>query len=302
MNKNLDKIPVVFATNENYAPYAGVAITSLIENASEKFFYDIYIFYTELSDDIISRFQSMCGKNYTVTCLDVNEYLSGTVELYENFHYSKEMYYRIIIPRVLPQYNKAIYLDCDIVVLGDISEFYNFDIDGYVLGAMRDIQHYASVRYVIDTLKIPIDTYINSGVLLINCKTFREMEIEKKCKEVLNESNIKFRYPDQDLINIVCRGSIKLLDQRWNYVWQYNFKRFNRPKLDLDEDGENKYLALKNGIKIIHYTSNIKPWNNYNTYLSKYEFDYARKTPAFKDVFFDRLNKIAKKIILSCNL
>lgn len=295
MKEYVNKIPIVFATNENYAPYAGVAITSLVRNASKKFFYDIYVFYTELSDDIIARFQSMGSKYYKVTCLDVNDYLNGTVELYKNFHYSKEMYYRIIIPRVLPQYEKAVYLDCDIVVLGDISKFYSFDVNGYILGAMRDIQHYASVKYVTDTLKLPVKTYINSGVILINCEEFRKREIEKNCMEILGKSKIKFRYPDQDLINIACSGGIKLLDQRWNYIWHYNFNRFNRPELNLDEDCEKKYQKLKNGIKIIHYTSNIKPWNNYNTYLTKFEFDYARKTPAFKDIFFDRFNKIAGK-------
>ena len=171
--KGNKRVPVVFATNENYAPYAGVTITSIVENSSKDFFYDIYVFYTELSKETINAFETMSGKNYSVTCVDVNSYIDKEL-LYENFHFSKEMYYRILIPTILSQYEKVIYLDCDMVVLGDLSELYQTDLQGYVLAGVSDVQHYDSKRYVEDTLGLDTKKYINSGMLVINCKEFKK--------------------------------------------------------------------------------------------------------------------------------
>ena len=160
----MKKIPIVFATNENYAPYAGVTITSIIENSSKEYFYDIYVFYTDLSSDTISRFHQMNGENFSVTCKDVNSYIDREL-LYENFHFSKEMYYRILIPTILSQYKKVIYLDCDMVVLGDISELYQTDLKGYVLAGVNDVQHYDSKNYVSEVLNLDTSHYINSFCL-----------------------------------------------------------------------------------------------------------------------------------------
>ncbi len=287
-------IPVVFATNENYAPYAGVTISSLVANSSKEYFYDIYVFYTDLSKDTISRFEQMTGNNYSVTCLDVNSYIDKEL-LYENFHFSKEMYYRILIPTILSQYEKVIYLDCDMVVLGDISELYSTNLDGYVLGGVSDEQHEVSKIYVSDTLGLNPDKYINSGMLVINCKQFNEDKIKDKCFEILKTTKIQFRYPDQDIINISCLGKIKFLEPCWNYIWHYNFPRANRPELLLSHQDQEAYILKSQNIKILHYTSNIKPWNNYNTTLSTHFFDYARQTLPFKNIIFDRFNKIGMK-------
>ena len=295
MAKEKKIIPVVFATNEGYAPYAGVTITSIIENSSKEYFYDIYVFYTDLSEDTISRFHQMKGDNFSVTCKDVNSYIDREL-LYENFHFSKEMYYRILIPTILSQYDKVIYLDCDMVVLGDLSELYQTDLKGYVLAGVNDVMHKTSKNYVTNVIKLDTNNYINSGMLVINCKEFIKQDIKNKCFKTLAEIDVKLRYPDQDIINITCQNKIKFLDPCWNYIWHYNFPRFNQtPDLLLPEDEQKIYDKRSNNIKILHYTSNIKPWNNYNTIFTEYFFKYVRLTPSFKDIIYDRYNKIGMK-------
>ena len=294
VQKASKRIPVVFATNENYAPYAGVTITSIVENSSKDFFYDIYVFYTELSKETIDKFESMSGKNYSVTCVDVNSYIDKEL-LYENFHFSKEMYYRILIPTILSQYEKVIYLDCDMVVVGDLSELYQTDLQGYVLAGVSDVQHYDSKRYVEDVLKLDTKKYINSGMLVINCVEFKKQKIKEQCFQILAETDIVFRYPDQDIINMACYNKIKFLPAKWNYVWHYNFPRFNKPNLLLSAEDQAEYETFNKDVKIIHYTSNVKPWTNYNIYLSKPFFDYARKTKQFKDEIFKRFKELKMK-------
>lgn len=291
----MKKIPIVFATNENYAPYAGVTITSLVENSSKDFFYDIYVFYTDLSEDTINRFHRMNGKNFSVTCKDVNAYIDREL-LYENFHFSKEMYYRILIPTILEQYKKVIYLDCDMVVLGDIAELYQTDLKGYVLAGVNDIMHKTSKNYVANTVKLDPQKYINSGMLVINCEEFIKQKIKEKCFETLATIDIKLRYPDQDIINITCQNKIMYLDSCWNYIWHYNFPRYNQtPDLLLSEEDQKLYEEKSKNIKILHYTSNIKPWNNYNTELSEYFFKYVGLTESFKDIIYERYNKLGMK-------
>lgn len=86
----------MLATNDNYAPYAGVTITSLLDNSSNEYIYDIYIFYTELSSDNISRFEKMnqqyknCRDGIQIRCININSYIDKEVPLYENFHFSKD--------------------------------------------------------------------------------------------------------------------------------------------------------------------------------------------------------------------
>ncbi len=294
-NKSLPKIPIVFATNENYAPYASVTIDSLIKNSSKKYFYDIYIFYTELAKETIQKFQNMSEENFNVTCLDVNAFIDKELNLYENFHFTKEMYYRILIPSILENYDKVIYLDSDMVILGDISELFKEDISDYVLGGVRDVQHYTSKKYVKEILQLDDKKYINSGMLVINCENFRKFGIKEKCFETLQNTVIEFRYPDQDIINIACKDKIKFLDSCWNYIWHYNFPRYNKQNLLLSDEDQQEYEKKSKDIKIIHYTSSIKPWNNYNTIYSKYFFDYARESKEFKNIIFDRYNGIKMK-------
>lgn len=290
------KIPIVFATDINYAPYVGVTISSLIENASNKYYYDIYVFHTELSQDYIKLFEKIKGENFSVKCIDINIYLDNDINLYENFHFSKAMYYRILIPSILSNYSKVIYLDSDMIVLGDISELFNNDLDGFILGGVNDIMHSTSKNYVAEKIKLNPNRYINSGMLLINCDEFKRLRIKEKCFEILKESKIKFRYPDQDIINIACNGKIKFLDPSWNYIWHYNFPRYNQSSdLLLSEKDEIEYIKKSLNINIIHYTSNIKPWNNYNTKYTKYFFDYVRKTPLFKSIIYEKYNSIVMK-------
>lgn len=289
-------VPVVFATNENYAPYAGVAICSMLENSSEKNFYDVYVFHTGLSDKTTENFEKLSRKNCRVTCLDVNSYIDAEIPLYENFHFSKEMYYRILIPTILPQYDKVIYLDSDTVILGDIDELFDTDTEGCAVCGVNDVMHSVSKEYVKNVLGLNPDRYINSGVLIIDCKRFKEYEIKEKCFSVLKSSDIKFRYPDQDIINIVCQDHIKFLDRAWNYIWHYHFPRYNQSPAYLLPDGEKEdYLKAADNIKILHYTSNIKPWNNYCTAFTKIFFDYANKTEPFRDEIYKRYNEIPLK-------
>ena len=212
-------IPIFLAPNNDYAPHAGITITSLMENASRDYYYQIYVLHTDLSRENISLFESMEYENATVKCFCISRFIEKELKLmYTNFHFSKEMFYRILIPEVFPQYDKAIYLDSDICVLGDISELYSIDIGNNIIGAANDIMHTKSKMHVTKELGIDPEGYINSGVLVINCKRFRNDGIKEKLfSELSVRTNL--RYPDQDIINVVCSGNIQCEVDHPHPIW-----------------------------------------------------------------------------------
>lgn len=273
-------IPVVFATNDNYAPYLGVTLQSLIENSSCEYVYDIYVFHTTLSDFYQLRLKAMSKPNIYIRTFNVLPYVKS-LRNYSHGHYSVEMYYRIVIPDVLKQYDKAVYLDCDMVLERDVADLYKIDLDDNILAAViNDIVSDYMISYLDTTLKLSTAEYFNSGVLVINNKAFISESIKDKCIEYLNTIE-RIQCPDQDILNLTCRGKVLLLGNEWNY-----------------QVGSGMYSAremyLRDDLCIIHYTTGVKPWNSKEVDLSERFFKYARNCPFYEQILRSYLETTLK--------
>ena len=102
-----------------------------------------------------------------------------------NLHFSKEMYYRLLLPWILPECGRALYLDSDMIVRGDLTPMYQMDLGDDLLAAVLDSWP-AGRRQAVKRLELQ-ETY----------------ELE---------------YPDQDLLNKLYDGEIRELDERYNYA------------------------------------------------------------------------------------
>ena len=123
MNK---EIPVFFAIDDRYIPFLGVALKSLVDNTSKDNKYAIKILYTNVTEKNKLRIKKYEKENISIEFVDLNKQLEEIKgKLYTRNYFSNTTYYRLFIPNLYPQYDKVIYLDGDIVVLGDISELYN---------------------------------------------------------------------------------------------------------------------------------------------------------------------------------
>lgn len=285
-------IPVIFATNNSYAPFLDVSIISLIENMSEKYFYDIYIFETDLNKKNIEIFESHEGNNFRINAINLSAKLNS-INLPSRGHYSKEMYYRILIPELLFVYDKAVYLDSDIVVNRDVSELFNLHVDDCTVAGVHNPLSESMFRYVNNVLKVRPETYFNSGILLFNINKFMKEQIKTKCFDLLKVKE-NLVCPDQDLLNLACRGTLKLIDSGWNYQW-HNYlpqreKIVELSKKDLNNAQEKKY--------IIHYTSGIKAWS-----FPEYEDSIIFWNYAMQSKFLPLIQQIgqSKKIHTSVN-
>lgn len=261
------KIPIVFSCNDKYVPLCSVAISSIIENSKNGNSYEIYIFYTRLSKENILNFEEMSKENIEIKCLNIRKYLDYKV-LYETDDYPVEMYYRYYAPLIL-EYDKIIYLDCDIIVIDDISKLYNQNIDENPIGMVRDFTHY------IDESNMDF----NSGVVLFNTKKFEEQKIRQKCICLLQE-NTTYKFPDQTALNIVCKNNVKVLKPMYNY--QVSLAFYNKFKRKIKKS-RFKDLFIDEPI-IIHFSYVTKPYDNIYSKYNKYFWKYAKFTKYYNQL------------------
>lgn len=284
-----DHIPIVFSTNDNYAPYLGVAIDSLIVNSNKNYYYDIFVLYTELSNCYIQKLSSISQYNISVTCLNINALVSQEIKhMYSLAHYSKEMYYRIMIPDIFHQLDKALYLDCDLVVLDDVYNLYSIDFEDNFLIGIQNASNKQMESYIRNVLRINSEQYINSGVMLINCNKFRVNNLKKECFSLLQQSN-KFVCPDQDILNIACKNKIKLIESNWNFQWH---GLVIEADIEMSEIYYSNLVSASEDIKILHFTSFAKAWNSPSAKYANIFWEYAYKNIFFIEILCKNVDRI----------
>mgnify|MGYP004455332123 CR=1 FL=1 len=270
MENNLDVIPIFFAIDDGYVPFLAVALESLIENSSKQYYYSIKVLYTNISEENKKKINKYKRENVNIEFVDLNYYIEKVKDkLYTRDYYTNTTYFRLFIANLYPQYNKAIYLDSDIVVLGDIAELYNQDIgDNLVAAAPDDViqtikvfQEYAEKVVGVADYR----NYFNAGILLMNLDEFRKFDFQDKFLYLLE--TIKFTVAqDQDYLNRLCKGKVKIIDKAWDKMPIAN------------DDFDDKDL------KIIHYNLADKPWHYDNIRYKDYFWKYAKKTEYYNEI------------------
>ena len=270
-NKNV--IPIFFAIDDGYIPFLAVSLQSLIENSKKENFYLIKILYTNISEENQRKIQKFEQENVSIEFVDLNYYIEKIKDkLYTRDYYSKTTYFRLFIPNLYPQYTKALYLDSDIVVLEDVADLYNTNMENYLVAAAPDdviqtikvFQEYAEKVVGVANYR----NYFNAGVLLMNLDELRKFNFQEKFLYSLDK--IKFSVAqDQDYLNRLCKGRVKMVDPNWN-------------RMPIAREKENQ-----GDIKLIHYNLAYKPWHFEDILYKDYFWNYAKKTE-----FFDRIQKI----------
>lgn len=265
MGKN---IPIFFASNDKYVPYLDVAILSIIKNSSKENNYEIVVLKTDISEENQNKLLKYNAENITIKFYDVKEILEPIKQtLPDMFYYSLAAYYRLFIETAFPQYDKAIYLDCDLVVLTDIAKLYNQDIGDNLVAAVyeqntdRD-ENFSN--YVKNIIGIPHKTYFNSGVMLMNLKEFRKFKVQERFLHMLTTYNFDCLAPDQEYINTICHGRVKYLPTGWN---KHSFPE-----------------APEGDLNICHYALANKPWHYADTINGEYFWDFAKQSQFYDEI------------------
>ncbi len=259
MNKKT--VPVFFAADEKYMPYLAVALTSLKAYKSTEYDYQIHVLYTGSLNGYAQKVKALAEENLTVSFVDVSEKMQRIFDcIHCRDYYTPAIYYRLMIPEMFPEYDKALYMDCDTVLLADIAELYTIDIGDNYIGAVAD-QAVAAVpafvEYTKKALGIDAERYFNSGVIVMNLKKFREIDFYDKFNAVLRSYDFTVA-PDQDCLNLICKDKVYYFDGAWNAM-----------PIAGAEGGKPK---------LIHYNLAMKPWHYDGVLYEEYFWAFAKQT------------------------
>lgn len=261
--------------DSNYVRHCAVTLVSLFENNKEETF-TAHILARELSEsdqkiltDLASRYQNqVCFYEPDITLLK-----GFTIRKFSK-RISMATYYRCILAELLPQdIDRVLYLDCDIVIMGDIRPFWNTPLDGTGVAAVEDMGCREPQRYEI--LQYPMeDSYFNAGVLLINLDYWRKHDVAHACIDYFHKYPERILFNDQDLLNSILHKHKVLVDLKWNVQDAF----YRRPKR-MDAAWKEKFTEVLLHPVILHYT-NRKPWEYDSQHpLRSAYFHYLDLTP-----------------------
>lgn len=281
----MNKIPIVLASDRNCAMQMYITILSAIANKKKDSFYDFYcLIPSKFSKFVNQKFKRLISRhqNVNLTFISMKNIFSHLPMQIE--HITSPTFYRLKIAELLPQYDKALYLDIDTIVLEDLTQLFNTDLGNNYIGGVHAggyVIEYEKLKDYFDDIGLKdMAYYINAGVILWNLKQIRQENVTEKLLALTKNT---YKFMDQDIINLVCYGKIKHLDFKYNLMTPYKHRFLDKPELCnkiYEIYGETN---LKNAIKnpaIIHYASSLKPWNDKKVWLGNYWQHYAKKAPA----------------------
>lgn len=270
---NIREIPIFFAVDDGYCPFLAVAIQSMIDNSSPENHYSIKVLNTDISRENKNKISKYKRENISIEFVDLNYYIRKVKDkLYTRDYYSKTTYFRLFIPNLYPQYDKALYLDSDIVILDDIANLYDTDLgDNLVAAAPDDVIQFHPVFQTYAEKVVGVadyHRYFNAGVLLMNLHQLRRFKFQEKFVYLLDK--IKFSVAqDQDYLNRLCKGRVKLVDRVWNRM------PIEDPKIRAED------------VKLVHYNLAFKPWHFEDILYKEFFWMYAQETE-----YFDKIQDI----------
>lgn len=282
----MSTIPIVFCFDNNLVKPACVCLSSLLMSAAEDTFYDIFILHSQTENlareelDKVTRYFKNCRLQYR--SVD-----STFDKAFEIRGITTPAYYRLLIPELIPEYDKVLYSDVDVIFRSDLGRFYNIDMDGYYVAGVDSLANLQPelVKYYNDTVAIGPEGIIYSGNLIINSKEILKDNAIPRFKELAKN---RYTFQDMDVINIACRGKIKYLSPEFcltTYISEYNVYRRD----DLLKVWNAKEIddALSQGI--VHFNGK-KPWNDVCINFDIW-WEYYRRCPFFDEKwYFDFFN------------
>lgn len=264
-----NRIQIFYACDDNFIKYTIVSIQSLKENASQSFDYHIHILCTKISDEMKAAALSLADEKFAITFDDVTAYLKDIGgRLHVRDYYSKTTYYRLFISEMFPELDKALYIDSDTIVLGDIAELYNHDLGDCYVGACNEqamVQTECYGNYVEKCVGISRYQFFNAGMILINCRQFREKKVLEQFSALLQEYKFIVTQ-DEDYLNVICKDKVLWIENNWN----------------VEMFGKIQYKP--EDFKLIHYIMVSKPWHYKDCIHKDFFWKYAKKTPVHSQI------------------
>ena len=277
----MNRVPVVFAFDNNLAMPAAVCIFSLLKNAKESTTYDIFVLKRDGENFDLSMVERVMREypRHSLTVRSVGDTFDSSFEIRG---ITTPAYYRLLIPSLIPEYDKVIYSDVDVIFRQDLANVYKEDLEGNILAGVNNLAHIDNDLGVHYEGELHLDprNVICSGFLVMDTAAMRREKFEDK---FVAQAKNRYKFQDQDVLNITCAGRIKMLPPKFSlltYIAVYAMQSKNcfAPLWTVEEIDE----ALTSGN--IHYNGQ-KPWKGYCINFDIW-WEYYRKSPIFDEKFY----------------
>lgn len=228
---------IACATDRNYAELAGVLINSVVMNGDVPEAKIIICDY-DLREKDRQNIRA-CAMGRPVEFMRIEDEVKSKLASYRRtVSWSRAMYCRLLLPDLIPDSGRMIYLDSDMVVLQSLRPLVDMPMNGCAVGAVLDAGTPDNIaRRNVRLGRAPDAPYLNSGTLLIDLELWRTQEIGQKCLDHLDKTSAG--YPDQDALNVALGENWIEIDRKWNFT--------ERTSTDFPRD---HYLQAA----VLHYT------------------------------------------------
>ncbi len=259
------KIPVVFTFDKRIILGGAVTIKSLIDCAKPETSYDIYVYHPDICEKDIKEFEKMVeGTNHSITFEYISKDRFKNAPINKGGSWTEIVYYRLLIPELLPQYDKVIYADTDVLFKGDLEDAFNIDISEYECAAVAmefNNENMICHKYFPENKNEY--TYISSFIIF-NSKKMREENFVQRVFETIKNFNTRLKFFDLDTLNITC-------NKIYNLPYRYGVFQSLYYNSDWADSAEYKFLKnvftdenLKQEVEnvvMLHYAGKPgKPW------------------------------------------
>lgn len=294
-------INIACASDNKYAIHLTAMLMSCLRNVSRDYSLNIFVIDGGIDESVKVKILKSVNRLREDAKLNFISIYQDKFHSYSySEHISRAAYYRIDLPILLSNIDKVIYLDCDLIVLDDISELWNIDFKSEKrLIACQDHSSEMAKSYNMLFNKKPKSGYFNSGVIMMDLDNLRKDDFVNKMHSIINKLDNKFsiiKDADQKYFNYFFFDKWQKIDIAWNTQAGTEFYDSH----EATELKKEEFDSLFNNMKIIHYSSQFcKPWEYstigsvkgiYYEYLRLTEFSWIKHHPNFKDIFKKFLN------------
>ena len=270
-------------TDKNYLIPTIVMMASMKENMAQGSHYHFHLFHSDLTpwdEQVVRRLESAQAPHFTISIRQIRP---------EDNNFSKVPHgklgqpalKRLNMPHLLPDIEKVLYMDSDILVLKDLTELYETDIGDNLIAGVKDV----CLLFQEDPRfgHFPPNSYICTGVMLMNLKQMRLENTEQRFLDVVPEVVKFWVTTDQDIINYACAGRIFHLHPRYDWItetfnWARNstLEQYNA----LHNCNYESRRQLEDDCVIVHIAgTKNRPWKTHNAIYSHQWLYYFHKSP-----------------------
>ncbi|MFT9424781.1 MAG: DUF4422 domain-containing protein [Acetobacter syzygii] len=301
---DLSVISIVASSDQAYLPHLATLIYSIFDSAQQTTFVDFIVLdggISEIDKTILKKIPASYGGRGRITFVDMSK---NFLDIKVHSYFTRSTFYRLVLPDILKDYQRVLFLDTDMVVISDLTELFATDTQGKAIAAVRDLAMASFVGEkapsIIEANRVPAQHYISdylgmgdaykdyfqAGTILFNLDLMRERHYASKMMRDITQK--KYWFLDQDVLNKNLKGDVHFLDHQWNFLFIH---KNNMPYLGASDKA--LYEDSLKAPKILHFAGALKPWINDEHPLGFYYWVFARKTHRYETVLKQYVNKKA---------